>query len=709
MKIKIGLLPRAIGVFDDLLFACHIKGMAEGNGVIGLRVAVNVGGLEVVFDACPPARPTSPPLPDPAGASASRQGSGLRQPARLRTLAEVEGSIVRKVDQVDYTPSELTLDLGGTCPIFQRRSMTLVIHNLSAIAANFELGFANYPAPDQDGKGKASKGERGGRDAAAGLHRAPGETAFDGEANPAAVVEQSKDPPRLLPSSTTRAPKALLKPTSKDQQRFHSVTGQTYSTVVKESRHAGLLDQEMLQAGLGAALLAVPSRGRLEPRQSVQVQITSFNNLSGRYLDQLVVKVEHWLQRSIPVRMSVVGSPTRFVGRSIAADSADGSSLCRVNFGIRVVSNELGRLPLSAEVGGVVTKIAQVENQSPKAVVLDWRVYSVSSASASAGGGGGGGQQGDIVGRADVELGTILQRANSTGDGTPPFDISPRSILINAFQTQTMSISFGSPTPGIFNGAICAGVQVRERDGSAWPNAHEPATRPGSASIDKNLLALVPVILRVHGKSIAPHVTLDCGDRVRMKVRGRPDLPEAGAAPAPAPVVSRVINVSNTTDAEFGVELRCAAPFRAVFNLSPEQQRRRDRRAAGGGFHPGREVQHAPTEYSFMPKEETVMTVYFDHQAHLDALRGAARRPASPAAAPSQTPPPSAHGELTVVFSNGSTQVIPLAVELQSPGAKRKKFRARCPGRVRPKYHGPVNIACFFFGISPATNVFRVD
>ncbi|KAJ1567447.1 Deleted in lung and esophageal cancer protein 1, partial [Cladochytrium tenue] len=300
--------------------------------------------------------PEIEPLPD------SISAGPFEVSPSLRSAISIDGSSALKY----YSGQESKypkLEFGGVCQLFENRTHTLAVRNLSPMRAPFRAFVQRYAGdaiedassePDQNEGGKAADAGRGG---------------------------------------------LLLRRTRHEKIGFTSAVGRAWIDSVKDLRRNARKMHNVLRGGLGAAFHVSPSTGVLEPWQELRVTVTAYNNLVGTYEDNLVVELGEWSSFAFPLSMAVEGVPVKLGGAQVVkavltsdvdqvtfgtrlmqigprtADSslADGRRMSTVGGSRRKTRVELDAGRSDAEL--VVTKFCKVENLSPKSICISWEIH----------------------------------------------------------------------------------------------------------------------------------------------------------------------------------------------------------------------------------------------------------------------------------------------------------------------------------------------
>ncbi|ETV68555.1 hypothetical protein H257_15541 [Aphanomyces astaci] len=173
---------------------------------------------------------------------------------------------------------------------------------------------------------------------------------------PAKLSLEARKYNTTLPDNATIPPQASsLEPRDK---AFQSESGRQY-----KSNQANVhQDRMLLSAGLGVALLCAPSTVSIAPWEQTVVTVTALNNMSGRYVDDIVVKLDTMPPVRLSATINVVGCPLSINPNCVGL---------RMHHDPRFPLLEFGILPLQAD---IVTRKVQVINTGPIPAKVTWKL-----------------------------------------------------------------------------------------------------------------------------------------------------------------------------------------------------------------------------------------------------------------------------------------------------------------------------------------------
>jgi hypothetical protein len=401
-------------------------------------------------------------------------------------------AIMTSSKQRKASETALRLDFGLLCPISDVRSRTIRIRNHSAIESQFKVEFKTYTP---------TLGE---------------EEVSISAVKPLLILTDKLTPPSKTVKTPRRESKvpALLKSTQRDRIGFSSKSGQTYVESITKFRALINRMKQILSDGRGAAFHAVPHEGVIKPWGEVEIKVNAYNNLVGIYKDEMICQVEDITQQ-FPVRLGVVGTPVKFSGAHLISREKEvklgGIDVEKVNFGARVIDltaqhpfkgssnktnnlekhkRERERVPTAELHSGLsnadtISKVISVDNNSPRDVFLDWRVYikhlTESQISSQ-----------DVK---DVNITTemVIRPENLIEKGGMGIiAVTPSSMTIPAFKSQQIKCLFRNVKLGSYISLVIADIAYIQTDGSykyAPKASPVPGKWPTEEPIDEKMLA----------------------------------------------------------------------------------------------------------------------------------------------------------------------------------------------------------------------------
>ncbi|CAK4690277.1 hypothetical protein AeMF1_002479 [Aphanomyces euteiches] len=270
LPIQMTFTGRAPG-YTEVLLACQVQGMRE---CLGLELTTLQKGLVLSYEVVDEAKSVD---------------FGVVSPT-----AAVSSSLPK-------------LHFGDDVPLFERKTLRLLIRNHSGITATVAVDARKYNAAPCDA------------------------------------------------TSTTNA----LEPR---EHAFQSQAGKAYKSNQATQRQ----DRLRLSAGLGVAFVCSPSTCVIPPWSHALVEITALNNMAGRYVDEIVVKVDTMPPVRLSATIHVVGCPLSInancVGLKMPLPAIGSPSFPVLEFGL---------WPLRAD---ATTRRIQIINTGPIPARLTWKL-----------------------------------------------------------------------------------------------------------------------------------------------------------------------------------------------------------------------------------------------------------------------------------------------------------------------------------------------
>ncbi|KAJ3123955.1 Deleted in lung and esophageal cancer protein 1 [Nowakowskiella sp. JEL0407] len=462
---------------QEFRLVCKIDGMVENNGEVEYKLKVYVSGLNVKFaileeeisdifknrSISPSIGQTSQKKEFPKNnrelvedfTNIESPSTSPRSSITDTTIpTELPKSQSKKLQLTANAPEILELNFGSECQIFESRQKTLEITNHSAISTPFRVWVEKFP-----------------------------------------VSHLAKFDFNTTPEQSIRG--------KLNGVGFTSEAGEKYMKSV--AQHCKLKQdmKNILSEGRGAAFSPSPEFGVLPPYGKCKITLFSFDNLVGIYNDNLVIEMgdysnttlncgggNNFLRKIIPIRMVVTGVPVKFSG--IHVKYVD--SIPRINFGTKIVtSSRESESPIRT----TGNDISNIETNSLNSNLLKPP--------------------------KSINLHTLLLAQNKVDSfsdsafGQDLFEVNPKRTKICAFDVTTVQITFNPHNTGIFNAILLADIGYIQKDSSVLY---------GSELIEKNSNSLNEVDptnisfakLNLFGVSITPKLTLDMGNRIKLKI-----------------------------------------------------------------------------------------------------------------------------------------------------------------------------------------------
>jgi hypothetical protein len=310
---------------------------------------------------------------------------------------------------------------------------------------------------------------------------------------------------------------------------FTSKNGLKYLEKVKAVRSTMERTKTILSHGKGAAFQATPSLGKIKPWGEILVHITSYNNNVGIFNDEMICKIQD-ITKEFPVRLGVIGTPVKVSGAQLISKEKEvlqgGIDVEKLNFGTRLVNPNIGesdgiRLIQKAhyeQKDQIISKVIQVDNNSPNDVYLEWKVYIKHLLT-------------DFSAKITLEM--ILKAENYIENhDLGIFAISPSYMTIPAFKSANLKCTFNNAIVGNLEAIILADVALYQKDGSFCyaPKKLGNGRMTVTQSTPREFIESPTVTLEslcsmamfgIKGKSISPKLSLDHGEEIVIKRKHR--------------------------------------------------------------------------------------------------------------------------------------------------------------------------------------------
>lgn len=340
MEITVEVVCKGVDSSKRLLFGCRAEGMVENGGVVGAELVADVYPINVTFqiENPPPDTDTTNGVGFDAFVSASKLQSRPSSSTNSTRPSSALSSFTRRRPH-----SSMRINFGTECPIFANKVCNLIVRNHSAVTTSFRVWVENYSATEMDDE-DTSLGQ-------------PSLKAILSDVS-TGVAYTSCSP------SKSDSTQCVLQATPATKIGFSSRAGQDYISKITEVRRLIQRMHHLLREGRGAAFHPVPSHGVIGPWGEIRVVITSYNNLVGRYTDNLVFEIGDF-KDVFPISMGVAGMPVKFSGAQLVAHRKNiPDAIDRVNFGTRILNlNWEGGEEGLAGAAEPFAKVIQVENQ----------------------------------------------------------------------------------------------------------------------------------------------------------------------------------------------------------------------------------------------------------------------------------------------------------------------------------------------------------
>lgn len=514
------------GLIDDVI-ACKMFGISLP---LGIAVKALARGIQL---ECLSLSETDPlPLPL-AGPEETQFPKGERAPEPRHTLP---------------------IELGNNVPLYQRRSGRLVLRNLSAIAAPFEVRVKKYQVVE--------KPKRIGTSSLASASVGAGESVGS------SVVRRPQQQGRT---------DLVLAPHEDGINKFQSEAGQAYIGAEVDRRE----DRQFLHSGLGAAYALVEHTGVLAPWGVHEVGIFAYNDIPGCYDDDLEIHVtegEAMRKFIVPVTMTVAGCPVVIESSTLGMTTTKPSSKDQASSHVVQQLLQLGQAPTE---GAPLQRAFFVKNCGSKPGRIKWTVRGIA---------------GKAYGPVQVQLtvdktsGRVKTRMRFWEDiaKESPFQIEPRAAVLPPYGKQRFTVTLSKSSPfAVERAQLTASIAILENkdENDDGHSVHSQQPQPpnagltGATSSAALLLPPVPVgalkfslQLLVEGSFVHPQLIVDkhtftlpqsetvIGDHQALKLKAKATLLFAQGG-KPSDVCYRLVEVTNPLETTVVINTSVDGPY----------------------------------------------------------------------------------------------------------------------------------------------------
>ena len=548
----------------DLFAGCTLHG---GCAVpVGCRITAAVQGLTVSYEALAQDdprlldMPTSMPPPE--------------------DVVDSDGVVaVRPPPTIPPTPS---IDFGDEVPIFEQKSLVLLVTNLSAVRTKFKLTPERYaasplpieyidpPTPEDytqtatalaglkeadmrrrkqreaeerrarlSGGGPPSSGAGGAdgdrRSSAGGppqtatsqtsggvrRQKSSGSAGGDGTAPQGTAMSRGS----TRPSMQLSFHRPVLGDAHERLQPFSSESGTSFSA----QRQLRRREEALLKGGKGACFEISPSEGVLEPWGIVAVTVAVHSNLWGLFDDVLIADVLGLPPVRIAMRAGIVGSPIRLHDATLGLSNITSPPTL-----------SWAPVPVGS---GPTKKTIRVLNRGPAPATLDWSIFEPPD------------PEHPIA--ANLRLGGVDGTNAALGLSPAPtplltndaFRVSPVSDIVPPGGERHFAVHFVGDAAGVAAGSGDAAFEALL---SATLRNPFPVPLPdGGESMEHP-----PLRLRLSGHSLQPRLQMSERSKLKFKVSPTMDATD--------PAYTRCLTMTNNSTAALQFQLAVPPPFRLV-------------------------------------------------------------------------------------------------------------------------------------------------
>jgi len=151
--------------------------------------------------------------------------------------------------------------------------------------------------------------------------------------------------------------RAILTADHEETNKFSSATGESHTQTKRLEKESGYY----LANNKGIAIVFTPHMGDLPPHAEVPITLTVYNNICGRFEDQIIADIKGLQQRTFPINIAIKGSPVEI-------------PLSQVGMNYNTAPPTMP-IPTTVANTAKVAKTLKVRNTGIRAVELNWQIY----------------------------------------------------------------------------------------------------------------------------------------------------------------------------------------------------------------------------------------------------------------------------------------------------------------------------------------------
>lgn len=159
------------------------------------------------------------------------------------------------------------------------------------------------------------------------------------------------------PGNDRRRTQPILSDEHEQTQKFSSVTGNTFTqTKALEKEQSFFLSNNK-----GIALVFSPNEGELPANSEVPITLTIYNNVCGKFDDNIVARVNGLDSLEFPVRINISGSPVVIPNN-------------QVGLNYNTIPPSLG-MPTIVSNSNAISKTFKIKNTGIRTLQVDWQIF----------------------------------------------------------------------------------------------------------------------------------------------------------------------------------------------------------------------------------------------------------------------------------------------------------------------------------------------
>lgn len=268
----------------------------------------------------------------------------------------------------------------------------------------------------------------------------------------------------------------LLTEAHEQEKKFTSAIGETYTATRRVEKEQNFY----LENNKGIAVVCQPHKGELAPHSEVIITVTTYNNVCGKYEDQLISEVKGLPEVSVPITIAIKGSPITIPSNQVGVYfNEDPPALV---------------MKPSVKNSGNVSKSFKIKNTGIQDIEIEWKIFDLQ----------------EIVSKNSSDLFSLFIAKNEGNSRDPyrveleavepeqesvnsPFTVTPKKSIVTPKGKFTYEITFDtSHSLGRSNSVILAHPHLAH-------NESKENTGPN----------LGVICLSLRGETLEPHLTVD--------------------------------------------------------------------------------------------------------------------------------------------------------------------------------------------------------
>ena len=280
----------------------------------------------------------------------------------------------------------------------------------------------------------------------------------------------------------------------------------------------------------GIAVVCQPHKGELAPHSEIIITVTIYNNVCGKYEDQVISEVKGLPPVYVPLSVGIKGSPVTIPSNQVGV----------------YFNEDPPALVMKPTVfnGGNVSKSFKIKNTGIQDIDIEWRIFDLQ----------------ELVNKPSSDLFSVLLSKNEGNAHDPyrveleaiepeqesansPFSITPKKSSVSSKAKFTYEVSFDtSRYLGTYNSVLLAHPRLAGEGGKL-------ASSPN----------LGIICLSLRGETLKAHLTVDKKSRVDGNSYMRFDVWPTNTEGVPS--LTKKLSLTNETSADVVLSVNTSGPF----------------------------------------------------------------------------------------------------------------------------------------------------